>query len=278
VTGTPAGRSVLGQLSDLNDGLCFAMFAEHETQRELDRFSAELDGAYSTELFSDNPYAPRVHVKLRILRDFQRSHRGTSLMAYVSAAYEAMRCYCDSLPEKAVQWGVQVSLTASGNTPEQTFRNRMLPGVSVSDEILHTLEWIRWRRNHWIHRATLLDPKWATLAANHGGSLNQHWGRGISAVDFTITDLLPLKPDAAVEVIKLLRICADEIDTHVRRSMSKQGMLEFCARMVPEGFTRTVHADVIAERARKTRGIARAEFACRVDLSEAKAAVLSVMR
>lgn len=274
---TPAGRGVLRQLSDLNDGLCFSMFAEHETQRELDRFSTELDNAYSTELFSDNPHATRIHVRLRELRGFQDSHRGASLMAYVSASYEAVRAYCDSLPEAALEWGLSVSLVATGPTPEQRFQNRMLPGVTLPADILQVLEWIRWKRNHWIHGARVINPLWSNVAVGAGPSLNLRWGSVISAVDFTTTDLGPLEPDAAVQMIKLLRICAEDVDVLVRGTLPRQGMLEYCARLVPDGLTRSVNADVVAERARKARGIARTEFCARVSLDDARAAVLAVM-
>ena len=275
---TPAGRVLLRQLSDLNNGLCFSMFAEYETQRELDRFSTELDYAYSTELFLDNPHARRIHVRLRDLRCFQDSHRGATLMAYVSASYDAVRAYCDSLPEVAREWGLSVSPRAKGVTPpEESFRKQLLPGINAPPEILRTFEWIRLKRNHWIHGAKVVNASWSRVALHAGPSLNLRWSLIASAIDFTRTDLVPIEPDAAIQMINLLRICATEIDMLVRSSLLPKGMLEYCARLVPGGLVRSSNSDVVVERARKARGIARTEFCARVSLDDAKEAVLAVM-
>ena len=92
-THTPLIKPLLAQIAGYNDELCYTLFAESEVSRLLGRLGHNADQLFSVDVFQDNPHAPKIHVTIQALRDFQTTHQVFSFGAYFSAAYEVFSTY-----------------------------------------------------------------------------------------------------------------------------------------------------------------------------------------
>jgi hypothetical protein len=266
---SPIGRAVLQRLALVNNQLCFFLFAEHEVARELDRFSSVLDVSYSTDLFSDNPQAKRIHIPLSELRGHQVIHRDATFMAFFSTAYEIASSYYEQalvLVEKCN--GVQ-RRAVTDNRPEHRFSRQLAAIIGLPVELVRTLEYLRQRRNHWVHAASLVSAGWRNLSLSYGLALNGWWGASCVPVDFSVSSLTPPGEDEAIALIKLLRLCVQKMDEIISARLTPDGVLELCARELTGGIS-PANRDVLRNRARKVRGIVRLKFGLSVTLTQAE--------
>lgn len=273
---SPGGKAVLDQLAALNDELCFFLFAAEEMSRGLRRFSPALDTVFSTDLFSDNPEARRIHVPLSQLRQFQRVHGSSTYYSYFSTSYEVAATYYSQCTDFLTKCGVALGAPGQSNHPEVKFGNQIAPIISMPREVLETLQYMRIRRNHWIHRSPSPKQIWLDLASQSGSTLNMFWGITRGPLDFTKANQSSLQVDEVIALIKLIRVCIQRIDDMVMSSVPLQGLLVLAAREKWGVNVRPANSQVLADRAKQLCGIVLHQFGISANETDALQAMQSV--
>lgn len=269
---TPVGRKVIEQLAKLNDQLCFFLFAEHEVKRELDRFSSTLDERLATDLFGGNPYAQRIDVKLRKLRRYQEENRSASFSAFFSTSYEvAFSYYEEAICLVEACNGVTRQPSAEPR-PEHRFYSHLSVAAPIPIEAVLTMEYLRLRRNHWVHRAGAVSTAWTSHASSHGVSLNAWWSTSREPIDFGTASLALPDELETIALIKMLRLSILKMDEAIGTALTPLGILVVCARQLPNA-QRLPNRDVIAARSRKVQNLAKKEYGLNATLVEAEQAV-----
>ena len=273
---SPAGKAVVDQLAALNDELCFFLFVKEEMSRGLRRFSSALDTAFSTDLFSDNPEANRIHITLSELRVYQRVHGSSTYYSYFSTSHEVAATYYSQCEDFLGECGITLGTSNSANSKEIIFGSRIAPLVAVPQEILETLQYMRLRRNHWIHRRQTVQQIWLDLASQRGAALNIFWNTTGESVDFTKTGDSRLEEDEAIALLKLIRICVQKIDDLVMSNVPVHGLLARAARERWGANARPPNSQVLSDRARTLCGIVRHQFGVSVSQSDAEQVLQNV--
>jgi hypothetical protein len=83
----------LDRLNAFNDQLCYFAFVEEEFERRLTWVNPQARILYTTKVFSENSWAPSIHVKIEDLSSFRDATKSAALAAFAAASYETVASY-----------------------------------------------------------------------------------------------------------------------------------------------------------------------------------------
>ncbi len=212
---TPLRRPVLNRLAGINDQLCFFLFAEAEVEQTLSHFPVSLDASYSTDLFPHNPHARRIYVPLGSLSGFQLVNRTFTLGSYFSASYEVLAGYCDPALRLLDRLRSQPLVRSTDSQVEERFAGTLLnAGLHPpASETIDTLKYMRLRRNHFVHLAEDVRPKFERLLKRRGDALNAFWRDSREPIDFRDPSFLEtFTADETISLLKLCRLALEQLD------------------------------------------------------------------
>jgi hypothetical protein len=214
---TPLQSKYLRALADLNDQLCYFLFARYELHSAFSRFDARARELLLPELFASNPYAPKINIRVEQVPAFEKDRQRMTFGAYVSTSYEVATSYLRQALELLSQINGPTFRRAKADTPEQLYWDTLkASGCTTPDfELKLTLAYIRMRRNHFIHLAGKMNVPLFDLINNEGASLNKYWQATIRELDFTSTDITTFGERESIDMLMLLRITIHRVDEHL---------------------------------------------------------------
>ena len=225
---TRIGREIEQRLADFNDEISFFLFLDHEFSRRLSDFGGAAGKLFTTDIFARNPYAPMIHVKVDELPDFIRRNRSNSFSIYLAASYEVSSSFFDTALEflQVTNAGSLTLPRRMREGPEQYYARTLaasgLPGPS--DDLIRTISWIRYRRNGLVHVAGTAISPFPDLARNHGVALNAFWASAKLTLDFSNAATGALDEGQTIELLKLLRISIQKLDSHFASLIHPEGL------------------------------------------------------
>ena len=207
------------KISSLNDQLWFYLFAIEELNKDFKRFSDHAKSLYTSDLFKDNPHSCRIDIPVVKLPKHQKDNQNITLGIYFATCYEILAQYIKNIydtlksfnsityttnPRKGLEENLQIMIVTNGLTP-------------IKLEIINTIKYLRLRRNHFTHIIESANPSLANFKMSICPSLNMFWqGRStISKLDFTKSLIRDFGVEETFELIKLIRICLQEVDNHI---------------------------------------------------------------
>jgi hypothetical protein len=206
-TKTWIGRRIEGALTSLNDQFSFLLFLEHEFVEQVQSFGPAVANHFTTDVFSRNPNAARIHVRLRELRTFIEANRGVSFGAYFTASYEVTAPFFDeALDVLRRANGPSLRLPRRHREGPEQFYERALSDWGYSlpvGDLLKTMSWIRYRRNGLVHLDYSLGTPYAALAAQSGKALNSFWRKTGVQLDFSLPTTGFLAERDTLDLIKI---------------------------------------------------------------------------
>jgi hypothetical protein len=267
-------RAVVTQLATLNDQLCYSLFAEEEVTAVMDTIPVSRDRDFSTVVFPHNSQAPRLHVRVADLRNFQARHRESMLAAYVSSSYEVAASYYGPAI-KLVEETNAVSCAAFGDYdgPEERFALQVAAHLTIPVELLNTIKYIRLRRNQWVHRLGKPTDSWRRLARYRGKALNAYWGTDRLPLDFSVAHNAPLVEREAFALLKLLRVAIQRVDHRVVDSLPRSEAIFYCGRRSLSGDPELMNPQADARSAQKLQHVVRSTLGIEVPLADTEAAI-----
>ncbi len=263
---TPWGPPVLDRMAAVNDQLCFFLFAEWEVERSLLRFAPSLNERFSTELFADNPHAPRIHVPLADLRGFQIANRTFALGTYFATSYELLAGYYRPAIDLLARFR-PATLTPSSSLKKEIWFSETLASSgapAIATEIIDTLSYLRLRRNHFVHFGEDVKPEMQELQDKKGDRLNVFWDASVDALNFRDPMLDTFPEDETIELLKLLRIVVEQLDTAVAMGLDTRMVIEAECNAVLDGRT-ALNDREFARAGKKVEGRLRHNYGYDVD-------------
>lgn len=216
VTKTPLRAPIRARLGALNDQLQFFLFAQYQFLAALPALSAGREQDFTSTVLPNNPYSPRLHVRLGRLGAFQAQNQALTFGAYFATTYEvASDVFPQALQFLSGATGLSVP-TRKREGPEEHFsralavNRRPLPSPAVID----TFTFSRFRRNSFIHLGSAPSKAFVAFCSLRGTSVNQYWGATRDGLDFSTPNTGPLEERETSALIKLIRIGVLAIDYH----------------------------------------------------------------
>lgn len=267
---------VLSRLAALNDQLCFFLLLEQELIRRLRDFGPGIQGAYTSDVFAQNPYAPKRHVRISQLPFFQASNRSFTFGAYFSTSYEVASEFFELAETLLVDInGIGVQTTRREGPEERYTRILTKAGLPLpAPEVISTMSYCRYRRNAFIHLGATPIRRYLDLAATDGSALNAYWGNTKDPVNFTEARISALEDAEAIALLKLLRISIEQLDFHLAGILDRDALVEELTRQRFGNETVRMNADIAKRRVRVISSLLKQQFGC----SMANATVDSIVR
>src|SRR4029077_18729929 len=151
---TELRKEYIRRIDALNDQLWYFLFTSEELNKQLDKYSSKAKNSFTTDLFSDNPYSKRIHVKAIDLQKHQDGNKKFTFGSYFSTCYEIASNYIRDVFDKMKFIN---SLTKyswdNRKEPERNLKNLFINnGLALPPAyILDTFTYLRLRRNHFTH-------------------------------------------------------------------------------------------------------------------------------
>jgi hypothetical protein len=228
---TPLQSKYLRALADLNDQLCYFLFARSELRARFDNFSvADVGHLFMKTVFAKNIYAPKINIQIRQIPSFEADHERVTFGAHVSTSYETTSGYLAEaldLLKRTNSASFVLKKRPRNPTPEDTYWDTLSASscATPDPELRLTLCYIRLRRNHFIHLAESLAPIFTKLVQNHGYALNRYWHATSRELNFASTDITNFGERESIDLLMLLRIVVQRLDQHLALQLAPQGVV-----------------------------------------------------
>lgn len=259
-TKTRVGRNIEAALTALNDQYTFFLFLEAQFLAQLSNLALTAGEKFTTEVFAGNRYASKIHVRLRALKAFGEAHRS-------AASYEI----ASSFTSDALEALQKSSLRPLNRPPHRTegpeqYYMRALASWRLhlpASELIETLSFMRHRRNSLIHLGKTPSLSFSSLAAQSGPHLNTFWAKAKVQIDFKIAETKPLEERETLDLLKLLRIIIQRLDTHFSSIVDVRGLVQSEATRLFETQTGRINMErrmaTLRERIRSDYGLSPGE-------------------
>lgn len=229
---TPVLRRYESNQFDINDQLCYYLFADAEVEQHLNAKSASIDERFTTEVFTKNNYAERLHVKISALSDFRRKSFNTFSGITLISSIEYLLNYIDEIQDFRSKIAPSVADQESDEKPEIQLEKKLNYWIE-SDEIkglIKTIKYLRLRRNHIAHvRASLTDDL-KSLVRNDSNYLNKYWGgkrTNIYDFDFSNMNMSEFGDAEILAIVNLSGVCMKIIDELVIQSIDTDDIVKY---------------------------------------------------
>lgn len=257
------------RLASLNDQLCFFQFNKNELDKRLLEFGPNVGKLFTPDVFAQNPMAPRINVKISDLPTFQTLNQTFTFGAYFSTSYEVVSYYLeDSLELLSVINTATCQLTEHRQLEEKYFLSLASSNcTAVPIEVIQTLKYIRFRRNHFTHLSDEISSQFKTLITTEGNNLNTFWASTIAILDFASLDVLKFEESETIDLLKILRIIVQTLDENLATNLSHSGIAEFLAKR-EFAKPQRVNIDVVKRRITKIQTLGKIIFGATLSITD----------
>lgn len=259
-------KEYIKRIDALNDQLWYFLFTSEELNRQLSNYSAKAKEVFTTDLFQNNQYSKRIHVKATNLISHQDENKKLTFGSYFSTCYEIASNYIkDIFDELKTINNLSAYTWNNQKEPEKNLKSLFTNnGLSLPPTyIFDTFTYLRLRRNHFTHIIETPNNKLTTFVSSNGSSLNNKWRTPgvVQSIDFTsLTNISSFTQEETIDLIKVLRICLFELDEYVASILNTTQVIK---RLVTEEFGSKavkMNSEVRSERNKKIIYKARTLF------------------
>lgn len=219
ITKTPHRNSHVAAIAQANDQLCFFLFADAELEPKLTQIQAERSADYTPQVYPTNPYSERIYVKVSELFAFRSTQINQTLGMSFTFAVEQLLLYIE---RTVLYWAEINQLQVKITDPiEECLANFYKANVnqSLSATLIKTIKYLRLRRNHYIHLAEKPSAELTKFLKYDAPTLQAHWSSRTSILGLTFTSdsITSFGPDESFTLMKIMRVCLEELDACVAR-------------------------------------------------------------
>ncbi|MCG9710938.1 hypothetical protein L1D46_19395 [Pseudoalteromonas sp. Isolate3] len=229
---TPALRRYESNQININDQLCYYLFADKEVEQHLNAKTDLVDEKYTTEVFTTNNYAERLHVKISALGDFRQKSFHTFCGITLISSIEYLLSYVDDIQEFRSRIEPSAIDKETDEKPEIQLEKKLKSWIE-SDEIkglIKTIKYLRLRRNHIAHVRSSLSDDLKALIKNDSNYLNKFWGKkktNIYDFDFSNMNISEFGETEILAIVNLSGVCMKIIDELVIQSIDTDNIVKY---------------------------------------------------
>ena len=215
-TKTPIRNVHMRALASVNDQLCLTLFMHEDVAARWQELATLRPTEFTSEVFPDNEFAERIHVPMTSLLSFRDAQLNTSLGVSFAFAVEQLLLFIEAVLR---HWGdiAETPITLADPIDETLKQHLVTHTVPIEPLLLRTVKYLRLRRNHVIHGATELSSEYSKLLKHDAPGLQRFWEArsSIPGLIFGDKSPTPFSPSETITLVKLVRVCLEEIDTSV---------------------------------------------------------------
>ena len=215
-TKTPIRNVHMRALASVNDQLCLTLFMHEDVAARWQELATLRPTEFTSEVFPDNEFAERIHVPMTRLLSFRDAQLNTSLGVSFAFAVEQLLLFIEAALR---HWGdiAETPITLVDPIDEALNQHLVTHTVPIEPSLLRTVKYLRLRRNHVIHGATELSSEYSRLLKHDAPGLQRFWEARSSIPGLIFGDKSPttFSPSETITLVKLVRVCLEEIDTSV---------------------------------------------------------------
>jgi hypothetical protein len=229
---TPHRSESLSALARVNDQVCFMLFLDSHVGPQLQELAASRPGDFTPTVFPNNSFAERIYVPVGKLPQFRSEQLVTTLGVSFAFAVEQLLLYVETAIRHWVEVnGISYKLTEPIDACLQACVDKEAKKV-IEPNLIKTVKYLRLRRNHVIHAASALTAEFVKTLKYDGPVLQNHWKSKttIPAVDFSSEAVRTFTADETISLIKLVRICVEEIDKFLAGELEGAQILKLLER------------------------------------------------
>jgi hypothetical protein len=195
----------------------------------------------------------------------QRENKDLTFGAYISICYEIASKYLVLVYNTLKRFN-NISSHSWDSTlgPEGNLQALLQSAglTSVNRNYIDTLTYLRLRRNHHTHINEAIDAPLLNFISAAAVRLNAFWHRPRNAVNlnFTRTLIRSFGQEETFQLIKVLRICLQEIDMSIAALLNKSRLIEYVVKREYESKTSRMNSFVLQQRVSKVKTICRTEL------------------
>ena len=276
-------KDYVDKIDSLNDQLWYYLFATEELNKRLSDFSDKANENYTTDLFKNNPYSKKIHIKAGLLPKHQKENKNLTFGAYFATCYEISSTYLKQAFDTLKSFN---SLTTyiwdKRKEPERNFNSLLtiesLP--SPKSEILETFTYLRLRRNHYTHIIEFPNQRLLDFIRISCARLNTFWGKPKTTIhlDFTKTLVRDFTLEETIELIKLVRICVIEIDHHIAGLLDLNSIIKYLVEREFTGKKTRLNTFTQNQRIEKIVNIGKIEFGLNLNSTQISPFIIKISR
>lgn len=221
----------------LNTELWFYLFANEEFNINMSRFSGNAKSLYTEDLFCKNKYAYRVSMQVKDLPKYQVSNRTATMGSYFSMCYEILSSYIEELIKIVKSCNGINYRMSSACGPEDNLQRCLHKGniIQVNNNIINTIKYFRLLRNQIIHLSSTQSNALRSLINSESANLENYWQiqSPNNTLEFAKSEFNQYALDDIFEMIKLMRVCVQQIDSHVVVNINRNNMIRKVLEQYP---------------------------------------------
>lgn len=229
---TPLRNLYIDRLAEVNDQLCYFHFVDEELRQVLNQGSFD-EADMTTDVFPDNPFSSRIHVKIGSLGGFRERSRASVAGTSVAFGVEHLLSFLDDLLDLKCRVSGLDKIENDADSIEdylsKCLTNWGVTLASPTTDFLKTVRYLRLRRNHIAHVRDSLTDGFEQFIRQNSHHLNKFWNARTSmpGFDFADQNVASFSEDEAYTCMKLLRVCVEEIDSLVADTLSQADLILF---------------------------------------------------
>lgn len=226
---TPHRNKFLNALAQVNDQMCFVLFLDSHVGPELQQYAISRPTEYTPAVFPKNPFAQRIRVNMSKLLTFRGDQVVTALGVSYAFSVEQLLLHIES----AMQHCAQINdVTCQITEPiDACLHNYSAKNAkeTIDSNLVKTVKYLRLRRNHVIHTASEPSSELKKTLKYDGPVLQKYWESRtkIPGINFSSEAVRSFSSDEAISLIKLVRICVEEIDEFLAKELDGRSVLKW---------------------------------------------------
>ncbi|WP_134082375.1 hypothetical protein [Thiohalophilus thiocyanatoxydans] len=174
---TPILRKYEARLAEVNDQLIYFLFSDAEVEAHLEKNTKNNEDKYTTDIFPDNQFSERLHIKASALTEFRRKSFNTLVGVSLISAVEYLLYYIEEIEDYRASVLPSLHDSINDDKPEQQLASKIKAwgGNEIHSAIIKTIKYLRLRRNHIAHLGEEMTQDFSSLIKNDANHLNGYW-------------------------------------------------------------------------------------------------------
>jgi hypothetical protein len=268
---TPTLRKYESKLVEVNDQLCYFLFSDIEAESQIRKASVNAGVAFTTEIFPNNKFSERLHIKVDSLPSFREKAFHTLVgMSLISAA-EYLFSYIEDIETYHSFVNPSAYDLISEEKPEEQLSQKMKgwQGHEMDSAIIKTIKYLRLRRNHIAHAREEMNDGFSSLVKNDANFLNRYWDSKTTELynfDFSKKEYSIFSVEEVFALVNLTRVCMRIIDNSIVSTLDLKDIAQFEMSEFLEN--KSLNRLPIAKRLRKFRAFLKYKYGVSIPCSE----------
>lgn len=222
-------RKFESKLEDMNDQLCYFLFSDNEVNSVLSKLEQGTSGAYTTEVFPENNFSERLHIKIEALPAFRTKAFHTLVSMSVIASVEYLLSYIGEIEEFRARVMPSVHDGVNNEKSEEQLRLKLKKWLGKEPEsaLIKTIAYLRLRRNHIAHVQEVANDAYSSLLKNDSNQLNTYWAKQsteLNGFDFSKKSFSEFEVNEVFALINLSRVCMRSVDSLILSTIPEENI------------------------------------------------------